>query len=71
MCNAVCTGEEMKLTNTQVCTLRMIAGGISHIPPNNKSAQVLKKAGLACFKPPLGWLLTQEGHVKHKEVTNE
>lgn len=61
----------MKLTSTQVYTLRMIAGGISRITPNNKSAQFLKKAGLAKFKPTFGWTLTQEGHDIHQEIIRE
>lgn len=61
----------MKLTNTQVYTLRMIAGGVSRITPNNKSAQVLKKAGLVIFSKANGWSMTQEGHDVHEEIIRE
>lgn len=61
----------MTLTRTQKSTLRMIAGGMSRIAVNNKSAIALKKAGLVKHHVPFGWVLTQEGQAKHSEITSE
>ena len=61
----------MTLTRTQQSTLRMIAGGLTRVAPNNKTAIALKKAGLVYHQPPFGWLLTNEGNQKHKELVGK
>lgn len=58
----------MTLTRTQQSTLRMIAGGLTRVAPNNKTAIALKKAGLVTFMPAFGWSLTPEGNQVHKEL---
>lgn len=61
----------MTLTRTQQSTLRMIAGGLTRVAPNNKTAIALKKAGLVYHQPAFGWLLTNEGNQKHKELVGK
>lgn len=61
----------MKLTRTQQSTLRMIAGGLTRVAPNNKTAIALKKAGLVYYQPAFGWLLTDAGNQKHKELVGK
>ena len=61
----------MSLTRTQQSTLRMIAGGLTRVAPNNKTALALKKAGLVYHQPSFGWLLTNEGNRKHRELVEK
>lgn len=61
----------MTLTRTQQSTLRMIAGGLTRVAPNNKTAIALKKAGLVHFVPSFGWLLTNDGNKIHRELTEK
>ena len=58
----------MTLTRTQQTTLKMVAGGITRVKPDNKTAKALAKAGLVFYQPPFGWLLTNEGHQVHREL---
>lgn len=61
----------MTLTRTQQTTLKMIAGGLTRVKPDNKTAKALAKAGLVFFQPPFGWLLTNEGHRLHLELVGK
>lgn len=58
----------MSLTRTQQSTLRMIAGGLTRVAPNNKTTLALKKAGLVTFNPPFGWVCTKAGLEKNQEL---
>ena len=58
----------MTLTRTQQSTLRMIAGGLTSVAPNNKTALALKKVGLVTFNPPFGWVCTKAGLEKNQEL---
>lgn len=56
------------LTRTQQSTLKMIAGGITHVKPDNKTAKALGKEGLVYYQPPFGWLLTNDGHAVYRTL---
>ena len=68
LCNAVRTGEEMKLTQSQAIFLRMVQGGSATSNRNNKTAQTLKKLGLVQFNAGLGWSLTPIGVLQLNEL---
>lgn len=61
----------MTLTRTQQSTLKMIAGGLTKVRHDNKTAKALAKAGLVFFQPAFGWLLTNEGHRVHRELVGK